>query len=70
MVDEFWLGPMLAEEQELLGRERSLVVAADDASLAAIGPNPLDPSRRPAAFEAGRAQGAARLDAVGSFWAT
>jgi NTE family protein len=70
MVDEVWLGPMLADEQELLGRDRSLVVAADDASLGAIGPNPLDPSRRAAAFEAGRSQGAARVDAVGGFWGT
>lgn len=33
------------------------VIAPDQASAAAIGPNPLDPSRRAAAAAAGRAQG-------------
>jgi NTE family protein len=44
------------------------VVAADDASLAAIGPNPLDPSRRPAAYRAGLAQGERIADDVAAFW--
>jgi NTE family protein len=35
------------------------LIAPDEASLAAIGPNPLDPSTRTPAAEAGRAQGAA-----------
>lgn len=68
MVDEVWLGPMLSQEQDALLPGRSLVVAVDDASLAAIGPNPLDPTRRAAAFAAGRAQGAARAHEVAAFW--
>jgi NTE family protein len=35
------------------------VIGPDEASVAAIGPNPLDPSTRTPAAEAGRAQGAA-----------
>jgi NTE family protein len=47
---------------------KTRVVAADDAALAAIGPNPLDPSRRPAAYRAGRAQGEAAARDVAAFW--
>ena len=68
MLDEVWLGPMLAEEQEALLPGRSHVVPVDEPSLAAIGPNPLDPSRRAAAFAAGRAQGSACAHEVATFW--
>jgi NTE family protein len=44
------------------------VIAADAASLAAIGPNPLDPSRRPAAYRAGQAQGEAAAGGMAEFW--
>lgn len=46
----------LDAESEALGSASVHVIAADDASLAAIGPNPLDPSRRRAALDAGAAQ--------------
>ena len=45
-----------------------LVVEADDASLAAIGPNPLDPAARAGVARAGRAQAGALVDRVGAFW--
>ena len=44
------------------------VIAADDASLAAIGPNALDPSRRPAAYRAGLAQGERVAADIAGFW--
>jgi len=44
------------------------VVAADEASVAAFGRNPLDPSTRAPAAEAGRAQAAAAVDAVAEVW--
>ena len=47
---------------------KTRVIAADDASLAAIGPNPLDPSRRAAAYRAGSAQGEAAAAGVAEFW--
>lgn len=52
--------PLLTVVAELraAGAEIALI-APDEASVAAIGPNALDPSRRTPAAEAGRAQGAA-----------
>ena len=47
---------------------KTRAIAADDASLAAIGPNPLDPSRRAAAYRAGSAQGEAAAAGVAEFW--
>jgi NTE family protein len=44
------------------GGARVAVVAPDAAAVEAIGPNPLDPSRRPAAAEAGLAQAAAAFE--------
>lgn len=45
-----------------------VVVAADETSVEAIGPNPLDPSRRKASAEAGRRQGAIAAPAVAAAW--
>jgi NTE family protein len=45
----------------------ALGVFADDESLAAFGPNPLDPNCRPACARAGRAQGRRVAAAVGVF---
>jgi NTE family protein len=42
-------------------------VFADDESLAAYGPNPLDPNCRPASAQAGRAQGRKEAAAVAEF---
>jgi NTE family protein len=45
----------------------ALAVFADDESLAAFGPNPLDPNCRPASARAGRAQGRRAAAAVAAF---
>jgi NTE family protein len=45
----------------------ALGVFADDDSLAAFGPNPLDPNCRPASAQAGRAQGRREAAAVAQF---
>lgn len=63
-------GPMGAgwdSARPLLG-ERVLAVEADEASRAAFGTNPLDPSTRRPAAEAGKAQAAAVVDAVRALW--
>lgn len=46
------------------------VIAADDASLAAIGPNAQDPGRRGAALAAGRAQAERELEALAGKWSS
>ena len=49
----------LAAEIAALGSGvETIVIVADEGSVTAIGPNPLDPSRRRPALEAGRAQAA------------
>jgi NTE family protein len=59
----------LDEELAALGPDvATLVVVPDDASIAAVGPNPLDPSRRAPAFEAGRAQADAVVPALKTLW--
>jgi NTE family protein len=45
----------------------ALGVFADDESLAAFGPNPLDPNCRPACARAGREQGRREAAAVAAF---
>ncbi len=70
------LVPMALVEpgQEQLDRElaalgpdvETVVIVADGASLAAIGPNPLDPARRRPALEAGRAQAATEAGRLGA----
>jgi NTE family protein len=47
---------------------RSVVVSLDSAATAAIGPNPLDPARRPDAARAGRQQADAVADRVRTVW--
>jgi NTE family protein len=44
------------------------ILRADEDALTAIGPNPLDPARRRAAYEAGRRQGEAASDDIGWVW--
>ena len=58
----------LDRELAQLADARTLVVRVDEASAAAIGPNPLDPARRKPALEAGRRQGREVLDDVRAFW--
>jgi NTE family protein len=48
-------------------RGAALGVFADEESLAAFGPNPLDPNCRPASARAGRAQGRREAAAVAAF---
>jgi len=58
----------LAAELERLGDVRTLVVKVDAESAATIGPNPLDPSRRKPALDAGRRQGRTVAGDVRTFW--
>lgn len=58
----------LDTEIAALGSARTLIVAADEDSLAAIGPNPLDPERREPALEAGERQAGAHLAALAEVW--
>jgi len=61
------VGTVPTAEIEALGGVPTAIVYADAASIAAFGPNPLDPTTRRASAEAGRAVGrasAARIAAV------
>ncbi|SEM35129.1 patatin-like phospholipase family protein [Streptacidiphilus jiangxiensis] len=61
--------PPLEDEAELLRRDASVqVLAPDEASVAAFGVNPLDPSTRPAAAAAGLAQGRRLAGSVAALW--
>jgi len=57
-----------AAELAALEPARIHAIFADDASLAAIGVNPLDPSTRPAAARAGREVGRRAAAQVAEFW--
>ncbi|MEU1202598.1 patatin-like phospholipase family protein [Streptomyces sp. NPDC005813] len=59
----------LAGEMPLLRpHSQVLVITPDDAALDAIGPNPLDPARRPASARHGRRQGEALTGTVRKIW--
>jgi NTE family protein len=59
----------LDEELAALGPDvATVVVVPDRASIDAVGPNPLDPSRRPAAVRAGLAQAAAAAPDIAKLW--
>ncbi len=58
----------LAKELALLAPARTLLLQVDATAIAAIGPNPLDPSRRGPALEAGLRQGRSLVDTVRTFW--
>ncbi|MGD1216878.1 patatin-like phospholipase family protein [Streptomyces krungchingensis] len=59
----------LAGEMPLLhAHSQVLVITPDDAALDAIGPNPLDPARRPAAAHHGQRQGQALTGTVRKVW--
>ncbi len=62
------LAKLVHDEAEALQPGTAHVIGADDASVAAIGPNPLDPSTRPAVFAAARAQAAHVATELGRFW--
>jgi NTE family protein len=59
---------VLDEELARLAPGRAMVAEADEASVAAIGANPLDPAARGPAAKAGRAQATALAAAVAEFW--
>lgn len=63
-------GPDAAEQVRQLtaGGARSVLLAPDRTARRAMGRNPLDPARRPAAARAGLAQAKARLGAVAEIW--
>jgi NTE family protein len=68
-AEESPLGPALSpSELAVLAPARIFAVYADDASLAAFGSNPLDPSIRAASAEAGLAQGRAIAAQIADFW--
>lgn len=58
-----------AEELAALGTAAVTSVFADETSIIAFGTNPLDPSVRPPAAVAGRAQGRALAESLQSIWA-
>ncbi|MGY1666584.1 patatin-like phospholipase family protein [Geodermatophilus sp. SYSU D00696] len=63
------LGPSLEEQLATLRRDgEAHAVLADDAALAAFGPNPLDPASRAPSARAGRAQGERVAGEVRAFW--
>lgn len=54
--------------KEIAERKQTVVIRPDEASLAAIGFNPLDPATAKPSAQAGRAQAADELDAVRAVW--
>jgi NTE family protein len=65
-----WLGPRFEAEADAVrkaGGEMTLI-APDDASSEAFGPNLMDGSRRPAVMEAGRAQGRREAARLKDWW--
>lgn len=57
-----------AAEIAALGSAATHLIAADEAALAALGSNPLDPAHREPALEAGLAQAARELGPLRDFW--
>jgi NTE family protein len=69
MADWGPLGSLRAEVSGLESRGSAVrVVAPDEASLVAIGPNVLDPAHREGSARAGREQGKALADALRVLW--
>ncbi|UQS25985.1 patatin-like phospholipase family protein [Amycolatopsis thermalba] len=61
--------PGAAADAEALAENADVhLITPDEHSVQAIGPNPYDPQRRPAAAHAGRAQGEAVADNVSMLW--
>jgi NTE family protein len=61
--------PIPKAELDALAPARIHTIFADDAAVAAFGPNPLDPAVRPASARAGRALGRAIAREIAAFWA-
>ncbi|WP_211368054.1 patatin-like phospholipase family protein [Microbacterium rhizomatis] len=63
------MGPAISDaELAALAPGRVHTIFADDASIEAIGINPLDPATRPAAARAGRDQGRSIASEIAAFW--
>ncbi|MGW4587781.1 patatin-like phospholipase family protein [Amycolatopsis thermoflava] len=61
--------PGAAADAEALAENADVrLIAPDEHSVEAIGPNPYDPTRRTAAAHAGRAQGEALADELAKLW--
>jgi len=52
-----------------LGDAETHLIAADEASLAALGSNPLDPAHREPALDAGLGQAPREFESLSRFWA-
>lgn len=63
----FLLGGTVADEAATVADSSVYTVFADDASVSAYGPNPLDPASRAPSARAGRAQGAREAAALDAF---
>jgi NTE family protein len=63
------VGEHLDAEIAALGSAATHLISADDAALAALGSNPLDPAHREPALEAGRGQASRELEALRAIWA-
>jgi len=69
LPDEYSTIPGAAQDiAALSAHARVLLVAPDEHSVAAVGPNIYDPARRGAAAAAGRAQGVGLAAAVAAIW--
>ncbi|MEV0093958.1 patatin-like phospholipase family protein [Streptomyces sp. NPDC050738] len=61
--------PGAAADAEALAADAEVcLIAPDEASIEAIGPNPYDPQRRADAAQAGRTQGVGLADKVSALW--
>lgn len=67
------LGPLIpgldSELRQLPPDAKVVVVSPEEASTDAIGPNPLDPRRRPGSARAGLTQGAGLVERASQLWA-
>nr|WP_108932662.1 patatin-like phospholipase family protein [Streptomyces ardesiacus] len=69
MPDGYGQIPGAAADAEALAKQAEVcLVAPDEQSVEAIGPNPYDPQRRKAAAQAGRAQAESLADRVALLW--
>lgn len=69
MPDGYGRIPGAAADAEALAEQAEVcLIAPDEQSVEAIGPNPYDPKRREAAARAGRAQADALADKVATLW--
>lgn len=69
MPDGYGQIPGAVADAEILAEQAEVcLIAPDEQSVEAIGPNPYDPQRRDAAAQAGRSQGEALAGKVSTLW--